>query len=44
MTLVEKILSKKVGYEVCAGDSIEVEVDLAMTHDGTTPLAYKALK
>ncbi|ACV25040.1 homoaconitase large subunit [Methanocaldococcus fervens] len=44
MTLIEEILSKKVGYEVCAGDSIEVKVDLAMTHDGTTPLTYKALK
>ncbi|ACX73156.1 homoaconitate hydratase family protein [Methanocaldococcus vulcanius M7] len=44
MSLVEKILSKKTGEDISAGDSIEVEVDLAMTHDGTTPLTYKALQ
>ncbi len=44
MSLVEKILSKKLGREVYEGESIDVKVDLAMTHDGSTPLAYKALK
>ncbi len=42
MTLVEKILSKKLGKPVKAGETIEINVDLAMTHDGTTPLASKA--
>ncbi|WP_423792943.1 homoaconitase large subunit [Methanocaldococcus indicus] len=44
MSLVERILSKKLGRRVEEGESIEVDVDLAMTHDGSTPLAYKALR
>ncbi len=44
MTLAEKILSKKLGKKVYAGDTIEVPIDLAMTHDGTTPLSAKAFK
>jgi len=44
MTLAEKILSKKLGREVCEGETIEVDIDLAMTHDGTTPLTAKAFK
>ncbi len=44
MTLAEKILSNKLGREVYAGDTIEINIDLAMTHDGTTPLSAKAFK
>ncbi|AEF96352.1 homoaconitase large subunit [Methanotorris igneus] len=44
MTLAEKILSKKLGREVCEGETIEVGIDLAMTHDGTTPLTAKAFR
>ena len=42
MTLVEKILSKKLNRNVDAGETVGVSVDLAMTHDGTTPLSSKA--
>jgi methanogen homoaconitase large subunit len=44
MTLAEEIISRKVGKKVYPGDTIEVSVDLAMTHDGTTPLTAKAFK
>ena len=44
MTLAEEILSKKLGKKVYAGDTIEVGIDLAMTHDGTTPLSAKAFR
>ncbi|MBW9219962.1 3-isopropylmalate dehydratase large subunit [Methanothermococcus sp. SCGC AD-155-N22] len=44
MTLVEEILSKKLGRDTYEGDTIEVDIDLAMTHDGSTPLATKAFK
>jgi methanogen homoaconitase large subunit len=42
MTLAEEILSKKLGKKVYAGDTVEIDIDLAMTHDGTTPLSAKA--
>ncbi|MBW9222110.1 3-isopropylmalate dehydratase large subunit [Methanothermococcus sp. SCGC AD-155-C09] len=44
MTLAENILSKKLGKMVYEGDTIEIDIDLAMTHDGTTPLASKAFR
>ncbi|WP_456472441.1 homoaconitase large subunit [Methanocaldococcus sp.] len=44
MSLVEEIISKKLGYRVEAGETVTIDVDLAMTHDGSTPLAYRALK
>ncbi|ABR54695.1 homoaconitate hydratase family protein [Methanococcus vannielii SB] len=44
MTLAEAILSKKLGKNVYAKDSVEIDVDLAMTHDGTTPLTVKAFE
>ncbi|MBA2861446.1 homoaconitase large subunit [Methanococcus maripaludis] len=44
MTLAEKIISKNVGKNVYAGDSVEIDVDIAMTHDGTTPLTVKAFE
>ncbi|MBA2859455.1 homoaconitase large subunit [Methanococcus maripaludis] len=44
MTLAEKIISKNVGKNVYAKDSVEINVDIAMTHDGTTPLTVKAFE
>ncbi|HIP17548.1 MAG TPA: 3-isopropylmalate dehydratase large subunit [Methanothermococcus okinawensis] len=44
MTLAENILSKKLGKIVHEGDTVEIDIDLAMTHDGTTPLASKAFR
>ncbi|MBP2172893.1 homoaconitase large subunit [Methanococcus voltae] len=44
MTLAEKIISKKMGREVVAGETVEVDVDIAMTHDGTTPLTVKTFE
>jgi len=44
MTLAEKIVSRKLGEDICEGDTVEIDVDLAMTHDGSTPLAVKAFK
>ena len=44
MNISEKILSQKLGREVIPGEIIEVDVDLAMSHDGTSPPAIKPLK
>lgn len=44
MNITEKILSKKVGREVNPGEIIEVNVDLAMSHDGTSPPAIKTFE
>jgi len=42
MTLVEKILAKAAGVEkVSPGEIIIAKVDIAMSHDTTTPLAIK---
>jgi 3-isopropylmalate/(R)-2-methylmalate dehydratase large subunit len=38
-TLTEKILSRKYGKDVKAGDYIIVPVDLILAHEGTAPLA-----
>jgi len=43
-TFAEKVLSKKVGRVVHAGETIIVEVDTAMGSDTTAPLAIKAFK
>jgi 3-isopropylmalate/(R)-2-methylmalate dehydratase large subunit len=40
-TLAEKILSNKSESDVYAGDYIEAEVDVAMAHDITGPLAFE---
>ena len=40
-TLIEKIISHKVGKTVHSGDIEFVPVDLVMGTDGTTPLALK---
>ncbi len=44
MNITEKILSKKVGREVNPGEIVEVNVDLAMSHDGTSPPAIKTFE
>jgi methanogen homoaconitase large subunit len=44
MNITEKILSKKAGREVSPGEIIEVDVDLAMSHDGTSPPAIKTFE
>jgi methanogen homoaconitase large subunit len=41
MNITEKILSNKYGKEVNFGEIIEVNVDLVMSHDGTSPPAIK---
>ncbi|MDI6800373.1 MAG: 3-isopropylmalate dehydratase large subunit [Actinomycetota bacterium] len=43
-TLAEKILSRKSGQGVKAGDIVVVDVDVAMVQDGTGPLAVEQLK
>lgn len=43
-TLAEKIISKKAGRDVSAGEIVVVPVDLAITQDGTGPLAVKQLE
>lgn len=44
MNITEKILSQKYGKEVSPGEIIEVSVDLAMSHDGTSPPAIKTFE
>lgn len=44
MNITEKILSKKAGYDVVPGEIIEIPVDLAMSHDGTSPPAIKTFE
>ena len=44
MNITEKILSNKAGHEVTPGEIIEVDVDLAMSHDGTSPPAIKTFE
>ena len=44
MNITEKILSKKAGYDVTPGEIIEIPVDLAMSHDGTSPPAIKTFE
>ena len=44
MNISEKILSVKAGHEVTPGEIIENDVDLAMSHDGTSPPAIKTFE
>ena len=44
MNITEKILSAKAGHEVVPGEIIEIPVDLAMSHDGTSPPAIKTFE
>lgn len=43
-TIVEKIISSHCGQDVYAGDFAVVNVDLAMAHDSTAPLAIQAFR
>lgn len=43
-TLVEQIISKNVGYNVKAGDTVIVNVDFAALHDGSGPLLVRLMK
>jgi 3-isopropylmalate/(R)-2-methylmalate dehydratase large subunit len=43
-TLIEEILSQKVGRQLLAGEILLVDVDYIMSHDNTTPLAIKAFR
>lgn len=43
-TLVEKILSEKLGRDVKAGETVVVNVDFAALHDGSGPLLVRLLK
>lgn len=43
MTLAEKIISRRVGRKVSAGDILIVPVDLVFAHDGTAPLAIRMM-
>ncbi len=43
-TLVEKIFSRASGKDVKAGDFVFADIDLAMIHDITAPLAIKAFR
>ncbi|ELZ89410.1 3-isopropylmalate dehydratase large subunit [Haloferax volcanii] len=40
-TLAEKLLSEKSGTDARAGDYVEADVDVAMAHDITGPLAFQ---
>ena len=44
MNISEKILSGKAGHNVTPGEIIEIDVDLAMSHDGTSPPAIKTFE
>ena len=44
MNITEKILSAKAGHEVTPGEIIEIPVDLAMSHDGTSTPAIKTFE
>ena len=44
MNITEKILSQKAGHQVEPGEIIEIGVDLAMSHDGTSPPAIKTFE
>ena len=42
-TLVEKILSEKLGRDVIAGETVIVDVDFAALHDGSGPLLVRLM-
>ncbi|KZX10636.1 homoaconitase large subunit [Methanobrevibacter filiformis] len=44
MNITEKILSNAYGKEVSPGEIIEVDIDLCMSHDGTSPPAIKTFE
>ena len=44
MNITEKILSSKTDHDVVPGEIIKIPVDLAMSHDGTSPPAIKTFE
>lgn len=40
-TLAEKIIARRIGHEVKAGEFVTVPVDLVLAHEGTGPLALE---
>ncbi|RDD53226.1 MAG: homoaconitate hydratase family protein [Candidatus Korarchaeota archaeon NZ13-K] len=44
MTMVEKIISSKIGRFVSPGEHVVVPVDLVYAHDGTAPLAIEVME
>ena len=44
LNITEKILSAKAKKEVTPGEIIEIPVDLAMSHDGTSPPTIKTFE
>ncbi len=44
MTITEKIFSKVSGSKASPGDIVVADIDVAMAHDGTAPLAIKAFR
>lgn len=44
MNITEKILSNAIGKDVIPGEIIESKIDLAMSHDGTSPPAIKTFE
>ena len=43
-TLVQKILSEKVGHAVTPGDAVVLDVDFIGLHDGSGPLAVRLMQ
>ncbi len=43
-TMVQKIISERVGRRVEPGEIVAVKLDYVMAHDGTAPLAIEALR
>lgn len=43
-TIIEKILSEKVGHDVTPGETIVVEPDFVALHEGSGPLAIRLMK
>ena len=43
-TLTEEIFSRRLGRPVAAGDTVVAEVDCALAHDVTGPLAIQAFR
>lgn len=44
LTLVEKIISKKIGRQPSPGEIVVLPIDAAMAHDGTAPLMIKSFE
>src|ERR1700688_468692 len=43
-TITEELLSRRLGHDVRAGDTVIAEADVAMAHDVTGPLAIEAFR